>query len=56
MQEWVVWVILVSAVGYAAWWIFQTVRHANDPCKGCALADNCRKNCKEKSEMKCHKC
>jgi hypothetical protein len=56
MQEWTVGAILVVAAVYATWRIFQTLRHADDPCKGCALADQCHKNCKEKDGMNCHKC
>ena len=40
MQTVLVGLIVAGAVGYAAWWGYNTVRHAVDPCygcKGCAL-------------------
>jgi len=27
--------VLIIAVGYAAWRVFQALRHAGDPCYGC---------------------
>ena len=31
----VVYIILIGAVGYAAWWVYERIRKSNDPCEGC---------------------
>lgn len=54
IQYIVIGVVLIAALGYAAYRIYDTVRRANDPCygcSGCALHDQLMKkraDCKKK--------
>ena len=58
MQQIVVYFILACAIGYAAWWGYQRVQKANDPCEGC---DGCQlkepkqhaKKCKKQKKSSC---
>ena len=31
----VVYIILIGAVGYAGWWVYERIRKSDDPCEGC---------------------
>ena len=31
----IVYIILIGAVGYAAWWVYERIRKSDDPCEGC---------------------
>ena len=44
----IVLLILAAAIGYAARRIYDTFRHANDPCNGCEMKKNCQKFCQYK--------
>ncbi len=35
--------ILIAAVVYAAWRVYQALRKDGDPCSGCELKKNCKK-------------
>jgi len=43
MQTAIVITTIAAAVAYAVWRINDTLRHAGDPCRGCKLAENCKK-------------
>ena len=36
-------IIVLGALGYAFWRIYDAVRDGGDPCKGCELKKNCKK-------------
>ncbi|MBR5350644.1 MAG: FeoB-associated Cys-rich membrane protein [Prevotella sp.] len=36
IQYLIIIIVLAMAIGYAAWRIYLAIRHANDPCYGCA--------------------
>ena len=36
-------IILLTALGYASWRIYDAFRSDGDPCKGCELKKNCKK-------------
>ena len=50
MQTFLTTIILLGALGYASWRIFETFRSDGDPCKGCELRKNCQKN----GQKSCH--
>ena len=31
----IVYIILIGAVGYAGWWVYERIRKSDDPCEGC---------------------
>ena len=47
-------VILMGAVGYAAWRFYDTFREGGDPCKDCEFKKNCTKNCQKNPHQTCH--
>ncbi len=64
MQIIVVKIIVTAAIAFAAWRMYDTLRHRDDPCRHCELKKNCKKfcqskeksylcNCKEKSHCCC---
>lgn len=42
-QTWAVAAILVGAIGYATWRVYQALTDEPEACKGCVLAKNCKK-------------
>ena len=54
MQQAIVIIILILAVGYAAWHIYRALTSDDDGCEGCALAENCKK--KKKNRRKILRC
>ena len=57
MQKTLVIIILIASALYVGWWIFNVIRHANNPCHGC---EGCQlkelKHCpKHKKPDCCHK-
>jgi hypothetical protein len=36
-------IIVLCAVGYASWRVYQVFRKDGDPCDGCKLKKNCQK-------------
>ncbi len=54
MQQAIVIIILILAVGYAAWRIYKALTNDDNGCEGCALAENCKK--KKKSRRKILRC
>ena len=44
MQSFLTALILLCAVAYAAWRIYNTIRDGGDPCKGCELKEKCKNN------------
>jgi hypothetical protein len=54
MQQAIVIIILILAVGYAAWRIYKALTSDDNGCEGCALAEKCTK--KEKSRRKILRC
>ena len=47
-------IIIVGAVGYAAWRFYDAVREGGDPCRDCELKEKCQKNCEKSSQNTCH--
>ena len=47
-------VIIVVAVGYAAWRFYDSVRDGGDPCRGCELKGKCQKNDPKPANHTCH--
>ena len=47
-------VIIVGAVGYAAWRYYDNFREGGDPCKNCELKEKCQKNCEKTQHHTCH--
>jgi hypothetical protein len=43
MQLFLTAVILILALTYASWRIYDAFRANGDPCKGCELKKNCKK-------------
>ena len=35
MQKLIVTLVILAAIGYATWWVYNTIHHADDPCYGC---------------------
>ena len=54
MQQAIVIIILILAVGYAVWRIYKALTSDDNGCEGCALAENCMK--KKKSRRKILRC
>ena len=53
VQWFIVFAVLVAAVGYAAWHIYGTLKGHNDPCAGC---DGCAlKDLKQRNPAMCDK-
>jgi hypothetical protein len=53
-QYFVVIIVLVLAVGYAAWRIRQNLRRTSDPCCGCNGCEGCKMKkqlCEKKKEQ-----
>jgi hypothetical protein len=44
-------IILVGAVVYAGYRIYQALTYENEACKGCALAKNCKKKRKNRENI-----
>ena len=51
MQMWAVGVVLVTAVSYAAYWVWKALTDTNEACKGCALAEKCTKKRKNQENI-----
>ena len=57
----VVYIILIGAVGYAAWWVYERIRKSDDPCEGCTgcqlkeLKDRAKECEKRKKSCSCTK-
>ena len=57
----VVYIILIGAVGYAAWWVYERIRKSDDPCEGCTgcqlkeLKDRAKECEKRKKSCCCKK-
>ena len=49
-------IILAIAVALAARHIWRMVKGKSDPCRGCALADSCKKKGCQNCADSCHKC
>ena len=47
-------VIIVGAVGYAAWRCYDNLREGGDPCRDCELKEKCQKKCEKSSQNTCH--
>lgn len=47
-------IIVLGAVGYAAWRLYNNLRDGGDPCKDCELRKNCQKNSQNTCENTCH--
>ena len=56
MQLIAVIIILAIAVALAARHIWRMVKGKSDPCRGCALADSCKKKGCQNCADSCHKC
>ena len=42
--------MIMGAVGYAAWRCYDALREGGDPCKDCELKKNCKKFCQNKKK------
>ena len=49
MQEIIVAIVVLAAVGYGCWRAYQVFRRAKDPCCGCA---GCAEKAQRQAEMK----
>ena len=47
-------IIILGAVGYAAWRCYDNFRDGGDPCRDCELKEKCQKNCEKSSQNTCH--
>ena len=43
MQVFLTAIIVLGALGYASWRIYDAFRADGDPCKGCEMKKNCKK-------------
>ena len=53
MWDWQIYitvVVIVGAVGYALWRIYDNIRDGGDPCRDCEMKKNCQKN----NQKACH--
>jgi hypothetical protein len=48
MQIYATILILVAAIAYAAWRLYNTFHKDGDPCAGCDMKKNCKKSCQYK--------
>ena len=50
MQVVITSLIVIAAVGYATWRVYQALRPDGDPCQHCELKKNCKKFCQYKEK------
>ena len=43
MQITITTIVILAALGYAAWRVYQALNTNGDPCYGCGLKKNCQK-------------
>ena len=43
-------IVMVGAVGYASWRIYDTLYNGKDPCRDCEMKKNCKKFCQSKEK------
>ena len=43
-------VVIVGAVGYALWRIYNSLHNDKDPCCGCEMKKKCKKFCQSKEK------
>jgi len=55
-QEVLVIVVMAMAAGYAGWRLYRLLTGKNEVCKGCPLAESCKKKGCENCGSDCPKC